>query len=104
MNRLQLVLPFFGKVQVFHFLLNSLCDPPERQNPLDCKFLLINSGSDLFTRKSDHLYLKIPENVSFFRASTGLLIYHLVVCSNFDLLHNPQCIIFPTQSCLVLVV
>ena len=40
--------------------------------------------------------------VSFSRTDVGLCIYHLVVRSNFNFLHNSQWITLPTQSCLVL--
>ena len=36
--------------------------------------------------------------VSFSRTDSGLCIYHLVVWSHFNLLHNSQWITFPTQS------
>ena len=40
--------------------------------------------------------------VLFSRASAGLCIYHLLVCSNSNFLHISQCITLPTQLCLVL--
>ena len=39
---------------------------------------------------------------SFSRKATGLCIYHLFVWSNLNFLHISQCIILPTQSCLVI--
>ena len=39
--------------------------------------------------------------VSFSRMNSGLGIYHLLVWSNLNLLHNSQWITFPTQTCLV---
>ena len=40
--------------------------------------------------------------VSLSRIDSGLYIYHLVASSDFILLYNSQLIIFPNQSCLVL--
>ena len=40
--------------------------------------------------------------VSFFRTDSGLCLYHLIVWSNLNFLHNSQWITFLTQSCLVL--
>ena len=40
--------------------------------------------------------------VYFSRIDSGLCMYHLVVWSNFNLLHNSQWIIFPIQSNLIL--
>ena len=40
--------------------------------------------------------------VSFSRTDSGLYIYHLFVCSNFNFLHNSHWITLPTQWCLVL--
>ena len=40
--------------------------------------------------------------VSFSRIDSGLSRYHLVDCSNLKLLHNYQCILFPTQSGIIL--
>ena len=40
-------------------------------------------------------------NVSFSRTDSGLCIYHLLVWSNFNILHNSQWITIPTQSCLI---
>ena len=40
--------------------------------------------------------------ISLARIDFGLCIYHLVVWSNFNLLHNSQWITFPTQSYLLL--
>ena len=40
--------------------------------------------------------------VSFSRSDSGLGMYQKVVWSNFNVLHNSQWILFPTQSCLVL--
>ena len=40
--------------------------------------------------------------ISFSITNSGLSTYHLLVCSNFNLLHNSQWIIFPTQSSIVL--
>ena len=42
------------------------------------------------------------ECVSFSRTGIGLCTYHLIVWSNFNLLHISQWITLPTQSCLVL--
>ena len=39
--------------------------------------------------------------VSFSRRNSGLCIYHLVLWSFFNFLHNSQWITFPTQPCLV---
>ena len=39
--------------------------------------------------------------VSFSRTDSGLCIYHLIVWSNLNFLHNSQWITFRTQSCLV---
>ena len=39
--------------------------------------------------------------VSFSRMDSGLFIYHLVIWSNFNFLHNFLWITFPTLSCLV---
>ena len=41
--------------------------------------------------------------VAFFRMDFGLCIYHLVVWSNFNFLHNSQWNTFPTQSYLILI-
>ena len=40
--------------------------------------------------------------VSFPRTDSGLCIYHLIAWLNFSLLHNSQCIHFPTQLYLIL--
>ena len=40
--------------------------------------------------------------VSFSRMNSGLCIYNLVLCSNFNFLHYFRSITFPTWSCLVL--
>ena len=40
--------------------------------------------------------------VSFSKTNSGWCIYHLVVRSNFNFLHNSQWVTFPTQSCLVI--
>ena len=40
--------------------------------------------------------------VSFSRTDSGLCIYHFFARSNFNFLHNSQCITLPTHSCLVL--
>ena len=47
------------------------------------------------------LSVKIPLNLctSFSRTSSDLCIYHLVVWSNFNFLHNSQWITFPNKSC-----
>ena len=68
-------------------------------------FLLIETRSDLLVRIwwiFVSLNLREFLCVSFFRTGSGLCIYHLLVWSNFNLLHNSQWLSFPTQSCLVL--
>ena len=40
--------------------------------------------------------------MSYFRTDSGLCIYHLLIWSNFNLLHSSQWITFPIQSCLLL--
>ena len=45
---------------------------------------------------------QISSCVSFFRTDSGLCIYHLLVWSNLNFLHNSQQMTFPTESCLVL--
>ena len=58
-----------------------------------------SSGLDLVIL----LYVKIPlELVSFSRTDAGLCIYHLVVWSYLNFLHDSQWITLLTQSCLVL--
>ena len=41
--------------------------------------------------------------ISLSRTDTGLCIYHFAVWTNFNFLHNSQWIVFPNQSCLILV-
>ena len=83
---------------------------PEQQNPQDSKFSffsffwLINTRSDLLAeiRWSDCISKSHRISwVSFIKADSGLYIYHLIVWSNFHLLHNSQWITFSTQSCLL---
>ena len=40
--------------------------------------------------------------ISFSKRNSALCIYHSVVCSNFNFLHNSQQITFPDQPCRVL--
>ena len=68
-------------------------------------FLLIVTRSSLLTgiRWSDCIsksqwIMCVP----FSRKNSGLYTYHLIVCSNFNLLHSSPWITFPTESCLVL--
>ena len=80
----------------FGFLLSLLSSLPEQFS-----FLLINTKSRLLAGYSWFVCLKIPQN-SFSRTDSGLCIYHLVVLTNFNLLHISQRITFPIMSCLVL--
>ena len=86
----------------FFSLFNSL----ERQKSLNSKFffLLFNlhlvwsSGWSLVIR----FYLKDQRILcfSFLRTDSGLCIYHLSECANFNILHNSHWIPLSTQSCL----
>ena len=66
--------------------------------------LLINTRFGLLAWICDPFVSKSQRSlfVSFSRKNSGLCYYHLVVWSNFNLLHNSQWITFPTQSSLVL--
>ena len=90
----------------FCFLWFLLYGPPGQQNPLDSRFsflfILTRSGIlagikwSVCISKSQRILL-----ASFSRRDSGLWIYHLAVCLNFNSFHSSYLIAFPTQSCLV---
>ena len=59
--------------------------------------ILVKIRWSVYTSKSDRRFC-----VSLSRTDAGLCIYHLLVWSNLNFLHNSQWITSPTQSCLVL--
>ena len=66
-------------------------------------FLLINSTLGLLVEIKWLVFISKSLRIlwiSFSRTYSSLCIYHLVVCSNFNLLFNSQWIIFPIRSCL----
>ena len=70
-----------------------------------CFFLLIINWSGRLAKIRWSIFISKSQRsscVSFTRTDYGLYIYHLFVLSNFNFLHNSQCISFPTQSFLVL--
>ena len=86
----------------FCFLWCSLGGSMKRQNSRDGKFsffLLIYTEVwfwwPVWISKSQRILF-----VSFSRIDPGLCIYHLVIWSNFNFLHNFESITFSTQSCL----
>ena len=67
--------------------------------------LLISTWSSFLVAIKWSVCISKSQRISFilfFRMDSGLCIYHLVVWSKFNLLHNSQWNIFPTQLCLVL--
>ena len=73
--------------------------------PRVLSFLSIMRGSGRLAKIRWSVCISKPQRslcVSFFRTDSGLRIYHLFVWFKFNYLHNSQCIILPTQSCLVL--
>ena len=96
-----------GTYLSFRFLL--LCGQPGQQSPQFSKFcfsfffIITCSGrlaeirwSVVISKSQRSLY------VSFSRTDSGLCIYHLLVWSNFNFLHNSKWITLPIQSCLFL--
>ena len=57
---------------------------------------LTKIGLSVYILKSQRIL-----SISFSRVDSCLCIYHLVVWSNFNFLHNSKWIIFPIQSCLI---
>ena len=124
MSQLQLVSPSFSSSIAFwfffqfylqclgvylsvHFPSVLSCGQPEWQGPLFgmlCFLLTITRSGHLAEIRWSICMSRSPRilYVSFSRTDSGLCIYHLLAWSNFNLLHNSQCITFPTQSCLVL--
>ena len=97
-----------GKVLVpsFRFLWFSLSGPPRQQSPLfgRLSFLIIITRFGL--RAGIRSCVCISKSarilcVSFCRLDSCFYMYHLVVLSNFNFLHNSQWITFTAQSCLV---
>ena len=97
-----------GTCLSFLFLWFCLCGPSGQQIPFFIMlafFLSIITRCGLLARIRWSVCIsKSRRNlcVSFSRMYSGLYIYHLILWSNFHFLHNSQCIIFPTQSCLIL--
>ena len=102
---------FFSSLAKFKNIVLSFCflffySVVWRQNPLFDWFsflclllqsLLLGIRWSVLTSKS-----QILQCVLFYRTDSGLCIYHLVVWSNFNFLHNSRWITFLTQLCLVL--
>ena len=68
-------------------------------------FLLISRRLKFLIGISESIWISKSQrilSVSFSMTDSDLCRYHLVVWSNFNLLHNSQWIIFLVQSCLVL--
>ena len=112
----------------FCFLSFLICGPPEQQNPLDIKFvgggvylfvsflfgfglfvcfffLLINTRSGILTGIRWSVCISKSQRrfcVLFSKTNSGLCIYHFLVRSNFNLLHNSQWMTFHILLCLVL--
>ena len=88
-------LPFFSLS--FSFTLWSVWTAKSTIRPVPFLFAdyyeVWSSGRDYMIS----LYHKIPENFVhlFFRTDSGLCIYHLLVWSNLDFLHNSQWITLP---------
>ena len=85
---------------IFLLFLFSLCRSLGQQNT---SFFFLVDYHKVWSSDRGYvirLYLKIPEIfcVSFSRMDSGLCIYHLVICLNFNLLHSSHSITFPTQS------
>ena len=88
-----------------HFLWISLCCPPGSFSPLIGRLSFFVFTITISGRLVDIMWSvcisKSPRNwcVSFCRTNSALSIYHLLVWSNFNLLHNSKYITF--QSSLV---
>ena len=90
---------------LFCFFLLSLCGPPEPHNKVDYLagsiFLLTITRSVLLARI--WWYVCILKSlrilcISFFRTDSELCIYHLIVWSNFNFLHNSLMLLFCASS------
>ena len=95
----------------FNFLLFSFCGPLNRQNSISQQILflfilfLIIPTSGLLDGIRWSIFISISQRilcVSFSWTDFGLCIYHLILCSNFNLLHDSLWITFPTQSFIIL--
>ena len=90
----------------FRFLWSSLRGPLEQQDLYYSKFspfFLIFTMSGLLVGIKWYVFISKSRRilcVSFSKSDSGWCIYHLVIRSNFNFLHNSQWIAFPTQSCL----
>ena len=90
------------------FLIFSLCSTLARQSPLISSFSFCcwqALGLVVWPRLGDSfVFKKFMKSfyASFSRTDSGFCIYHFLVWSNLNFLHNSQWITFPSQSCLVL--